>query len=214
MTPTQLVERARNKYNSLGDSFWSDQELLDLFTDACTEIAQETLCIERTYTTTTVAGTQEYDFPTNTIAIKRVTYNGQKLKKISFREDDAITGLNQASTTRGTPSYYSQWNYTLALRPLPDAAYTLKIYAYNEPAALVITSVLEVPTVFHMRLIDYVLAEMAAKDSNEKAAKYYIDRWDKAKVEMKKWIAKRKRSDSFGVVQDEDQLIESYMGFV
>jgi hypothetical protein len=214
MTPTQLIERARNKYNSIGDSFWSDQEILDLFTDACTEAAQEALCIERTYTTTTVAGTQEYDFPTNTIAIKRVTYNGQKLKKISFREDDAVTGLNSDTTTQGTPTYYYTWNYTIALRPLPDAANTLKIYSYNEPAALTITSVVEVPTVFHMRLVDYVLAEMAAKDSNAEAAKYYINRWELAKVAMKKWVAKRKRTDSFGVVQDEDQLIESYMGFV
>lgn len=214
MTPTQLVERARNKYNSIGDSFWADQEILDLFTDACTEVAQEALCIERTYTTTTVAGTQEYDFPTNTIAIKRVTYNGQKLKKISFREDDSVTGLNQATTTQGTPTYYYIWNNVIALRPLPDAANTLKIFTYNEPSALAITSTLEVPAVFHMRLVDYVLAEMAAKDSNPQAAKYYIDRWEKAKIDIKKWIAKRKRTDSFAVVQDEDQLIESYMGFV
>ena len=214
MTPSEIEEVARNKYNAIGDSFWSQAEIFDLITEACNEAALEGLMIQRTYTTTTVSGTQEYDFPTNVMALKRVTYNGQKLKPITMREDDAVTGLNQGTTSTGTPQYYYTWNYTVSLRPIPDGAYTLKLWTYNEPSAISVTSTLEIPTMFHMRLVNFILAEMAAKDQNAKVAMYYAQRWEKSKIEMKKWAAKRKRTDSFGEVQDEDQMVASYLGFV
>lgn len=215
MTPSQIEDAARRRYNSVGDSFWSSAEILELLYDACLEIATETLCIERTYSTTTTSGTQEYAYPTNAIAIKRVTYNGQKLKVIDMREDDAVTGLDMSTTSTGTPQYYFIWNETISLRPIPDSSSaTLKIWTYNEPASLTSTSTLEIPTVFHMKLVYYIVAEMAAKDSNAVAAKYYMDRWDRAKIDAKKWIKRSKRGDSFAVVKDDEQLVEAYLGFV
>lgn len=214
MTPSAIEEAARRRYNSVGDSFWSSEEILELLYDACLELAQETLCIERTYSTNTVAGTQEYAFPTNTIAIKRVTYNGQKLKFIDMREDDAVTGLDMSTTSQGTPQYYFVWNETISLRPIPNEAATLKIWTFNEPSSLTTTSTLEIPSLFHMKLVSYILTEMAAKDSNAVAARFYAEKWEKAKLDVKRWMQKRKRRDSFAVVKDDEQLVEAYLGFV
>lgn len=55
---------------------------------------------------------------------------------------------------------------------------------------------------------------MAAKDSNAVAAQYYMARWEKAKADVKKWMAMRKRADGFGNVQDEEQSVGSYLGLV
>lgn len=212
MTPTEIETWARQRYNAVNDTFWSQAEILNYMTGACMRAARRCGLIERTYTTTTVSGTQEYDFPTNAIAIKRVTYNGAKLTPINMREDDAVTGLNMATTSTGTPEYYYIWNYTIALRPIPNAAHTLKIWSLNTPSALSITSTLEIPSQFHEDIIHYINREMALKDSNFNAAKAYGDLWEQSLVEMDKWAKKRKRSDGFATVQDEEKLIEGYYG--
>jgi len=218
MTPAELETHARRRYNASGDTFFSQEEILSYLYHACLNMAREALVIERTYTTTTVAGTQEYSYPTNTISIKRVTYNGSKLQPITFREDDALTGYNQGTSTQGTPQYYAIWNETLYLRPIPDSAVTLKVFSYSEPQSISITSTLEVPSLFHMDLLDFVNAEMAAKDENWRKADYYMDQWMnnplKGLQAAKRWSQKKKRGDSFAGVQDEERLGVSILGMV
>jgi hypothetical protein len=179
------------------------------------EFARETLCIERVYTTTSVAGQQEYSFPENTISIKRVTYDGVKLKKITFREDDALTSLDSDTTETGRSNFYFEWNETLYLRPIPDtSSLTIKIFSINEPQVITNTSTFEIPTVFHMATINFVLSEMLAKDKDFGAAQYYRNLWNLDIQNGKKWVQKRKRGDSFVGVQDVETLNESVIGNV
>lgn len=206
MTPAQVLLAARNKYNAIGDSFWSDSELLDLLYEACLDLTkEEPKLIEATYTTSSVALQQEYAYPTNTILIKRITYNGRKLELLTFTEDDEITGFNQDTTSTGSPQYYFVWNETISLRPVPDTSSdTIKIYSNNEPATLTIGSSIEIPTLFHMDLVNFIVSGMAAKDSNANMAIYYEKKWERSVLRAKKWVQKRKRGDSFSVVQDEE----------
>jgi hypothetical protein len=120
LTPTQLETIIRQRTNTVGDTFWSTDEMLKLFWMAHLEMAREAMCIERTYTTTSVASQQEYDYPTQTIAIKRVTYDGEKLQPITMSEDDALTLSDSTTTALGTPKIYFVWNETIYLRPVPD----------------------------------------------------------------------------------------------
>lgn len=195
MTPTQILTSARNKYNAVGDSFWSDDELLGILYDACVEMTDDADMIERTYSTSTVASQQEYSYPLDTTKIKRITFNGRKLYPIDFRIDDDITGYNQSTSSTGTPAYYFIWNDTISLRPIPSDVGTLKIYAYNEPAELTITSVLEIPTQFHKDLIYFIVSEMTAKDKQFDHAQYYLNKWEKAKLRAKAFMRKKRRGD-------------------
>lgn len=208
MTPTQILTSAKQRYNAVGDSFWSDDELLGLLYDACLDMTRESLSIERTYSTSTVASQQEYAYPTDTISIKRITYEGRKLTQINMREDDRITGLNQSTTSTGTPAFYFIWNETISLRPIPSAVGTLKIYSYNEPAVLTISSTLEIPTQFHMDTVNYIVSEMASKDMNFKKAEYYAAKWEKAKLNAKKFARKQKRGDAMAHVMAEENTYE------
>jgi len=213
MTPGEIVEAARNRYNAVGDSFWSTQEIYDLIYQAISEVADEGLVIERDYTTTTVSDTQEYDFPTAAIAIKRVTWNGTKLTKIDMIEDDVVTGLNQETTATGNPEYYWVWQNTISLRPVPGSAETLKIWAYVYPSEITTaTQVLELPVQFHHRLINYVLHAMSAKDSNYEASKFYLALWERDKVFIKQSMRRQKRADKFTTVKDEQMIVETYLG--
>lgn len=214
MTPAQIETFARQKYNAVSDTFFSSSEIMSMIWDACLEFATETKCVERVYTTSTVASQQEYSYPTNTIAIKRVTCNGIKLEPIDFRDDDVLTLNNDLSTTTGAPQYYSIWNETLYLRAIPDDVYTLKIFSINEPQEVTSASTLEIPTQFHMGLVNPVLSAMSAKDKNLNMSQYYDAKWAKTISDGKRWAQKRKRADGFASVKNEEFMAESYIGVV
>lgn len=214
MTPAQIEEAARQKYNSVGDTFYSTSEILYWIYQACLELALEAKLIERVYTTTTVAGQQEYDYPTNTIEINRVTYNGTKLQPITMREDDVLTLNLQSSTATGTPQYYYIFNRTLYLRPIPDDTKTLKIFSFNEPQEVTASSTLEIPSLFHMGIVDFVTREMADKDENESRALSLDRRWELTKARARQWVQRRKRGDALAYVRDEETLGESYIGLI
>lgn len=213
MTPSELELAARQRYNAVGETFWSQAELLTLEYLACLEIARETKCIERTYSTTTVASTQEYSYPTNVISIKRVTYNNIRLEPIDMRRMDNLTLNSDPTTITGSSFCYSEWNGAVVLFPTPDSAVTLKIYSFNEPQVLTASSTLEVPSVFHSGIINYMLSEMYAKDKDFDSAKYYKDLWIKDIQYAKKWISKRRRGDSFASVVDETSISNILLGF-
>lgn len=213
MTPEDIELAARRRYNAVNDTFWSQQEIFDLIYAACLEVADDAYCIERTYSTSTVAGTQEYDFPTSANAIKRVTWDGKKLTRIDMIEDDLITGLNQDTTDQGDPEYYWIWNNTISLRPVPSSVGTLKIWTYNTPSEITTaTQDVEIPDVHHSRLLNFVLSSMAAKDSNYTAAQYYLALWEKDKIKIRQSMRRAKRGDKFTSVKSEELIAETQIG--
>jgi hypothetical protein len=214
MTPSDLAEYARQQYNSLTDDFFSESELNRHIWAAQLELARKAFLIERVYTTTTVADQREYEFPTNTIGIKRVEYEGVKLAPINFREDDAITLNNSATTGTGTPACYAVWNRTLYLRPVPIEAGELTIFSYSEPQAVDTTSTLEVPTAYHLDMANYLLWRKSIKDQNFEAARHYKETWDECVKAAREFQRKSKRGDSFATVQDIDMLNSNGLGGV
>lgn len=214
MTPSQLEEAARRRYNAVGDTFWTQAEMFDLIYQAQMELALEALAIENVYSTTTVASQQAYPWPTRAIRIKRVTYDGTKLGVIDMREDDAITMLNSSTTSTGTPAYYYLWERSVYLRPVPAAAATLQIWTYDRPQTVTTTSTLDVSEEYHMDLLYFMLAEMSLKDNNPPMEQRYREIWEKRKLEAKKTVRKRLRGDSPAHVKDIDSLPMGGLGTV
>lgn len=212
MTPVEIMTFARRKYNAVSDDFYSDAEIYDMIYQAEMELALETQCIEVVLTASTVAAQQEYSFPTNLIAIKRVEYNGRKLEKLAFREDDIITNYDQDTTASGTPEGYMFWNEVLYLRPIPAAVGTLRILGYSEPGAVTAVSTLEVPSRYHLDISDFILIHFNAKDKNYQGASYYQAKWDQAKLRARKWEMKRKRTDAFAHSIPDEALGEHMLG--
>lgn len=212
MTPAEIILAARRRFNAVSDNFWGDQELYDVLYAALLEVCGETYAAERTYTSTTVSGTQSYDFPTNAIAIKRATWDGRKLTPIDMREDDAITGLNMTTTDTGNPEYYWIWNRAIYLRPVPSSAATLKLWTLNTQDAISTgTTEIVLASEHHPRLINPVLAGMMEKDQNFRAAEYYLAKWERDKNLIQALTRKSKRADGFASVKDENMMVETYI---
>ena len=214
MTLTEIEEAARAQYNGDGDTFFNSVDFYRSIYQASQILAREALCIEAAYTTTTVASTQEYAFPSNTISIKRVTYDGRKVECINMRQDDMLTLQGTGAVSTGTPQYYFVWDDTIYLRPVPAEAATLKIFSYNEASEIVAGSSIEIPTLFHMDMVEYVLSRMYAKDKDSQMAAFHRDLWDRAVGNAKRWAQKRKRGDSMPVVNSEEGQAVSYIGAI
>lgn len=215
MTPLEINTAARQRYNAVGDDFWSDTEIYNIIYQGCCEMATEGLVIEQTYTTTSVANQQEYTLPTNALNIKRITFNGRKLDYITFREDDVLTVLNQTTAATGTPSSYMIWNDIIYLRPVPTTgSLAIKIWANIQPQSVTSGSTLEIPAGFQMSLVNLVLSEMCAKNKNYQGAAYYRALWDKDVARIDQMNRKAKIGDSFQVVKNVDTLIQSPLGNV
>lgn len=212
MTPSEVNTAARDIYNASGDSFFTDLQIYNWMWQGCHDLAKKAWLIESITTTATVAGTQAVPYPTNAIGIKRISVNGVKLKPITMRDDDAITLSNSASATQGSPTYYTEWNYNLYLRPIPDAIYTTVIHTYNDAAAITASSTLEIPTMFHFDLVDYILARMFMKDKDTQNFAAHMDMWRMHVADAVAYKNKKKRSDGFAVVQSEDTLPVTILG--
>ncbi len=206
MTPTEIEQAARERYNAVNSTFWSQSEIFSYIYQAEMDIVNFTQAIERSFQASTVAGQQEYDFPTNTIEIKRITYNGTKLERINFNDDDVITGYDADTTSQGDPRYFYLWNRTIALRPIPSSVGTLKIYTLQYPSTVSSTSTLEIDPIFHTYIIDYVASKMAAKDENFTVAEHYRSEWKEDLIKIKEHIARKRRGDSFNFVRDEEMV--------
>lgn len=204
MTPQELIDAARNRYNSVGDTFWSDSELFQHVYEACMELAHEAFVIESYSTTVSVAATASYAYPTRAIAIRRVVYDGKRLEPISMRDDDLVTFFDSSSAAQGEPDYYYDWDDTIYLRPIPDtSALVIGIFAYSEPAVVTAASTLEVPTIWQVKIIDYVVSKMALKEQNFATAEAYAAAWAATVQKAKAWTRKKRRSDSFSSVREE-----------
>lgn len=212
MTPTEITTAARDIYNATGDTFFTDLQLYNWMQQGCQEFAKKAWLIEQLYTTSTVASQQSYTLPTLTIGVKRITVNGKKIKHITNREDDAITLSNQAVTSSGQPIYYYEYNYSIYLRPIPDAVYTMIIFSFDDSAAITATSTLTIPALFHFDLVDYLLWRMFAKDKDVTNMTAHLQIWKQHVVDAIAYKRRLKRTDSFATVQSEDTLPVTILG--
>jgi hypothetical protein len=202
MTPLEIEEAARQRYNAVGDSHFPQAMIMDLIYHASMQLAVETKCIERTFSTTTVADQKEYSYPSNAIALKRVEYDGLEIHSVDLNDDP------KTSTTEptGRAGCYAIWNDELHLFPTPDSAVTLKIFAFVEPSAVTTTSTLEVPSEYHLMVIDFVMAYMFAKDKDPTMSAFHLRLWNEGVSRAKRDRAKRKRGDNFARVKDDARI--------
>lgn len=208
MTPTQIINAVRNQLNAVGDNLWSDDEILTYVFRTEMELSRETQCIERTYTTTTVASQEDYSFPTTAQEIVRATYDGNKLKPIDRRMQDSISLVGTTQT--GTPICYTQWEKTLSLYPIPDDALTLKLWTIDFPSLPTVSSTLDTPAEYHDVVLYGVLSSMVPKDVGHPLTSFWQGQWMNGLIEVKRHMKRRKRSDLGALVKTEETMISTF----
>jgi len=212
-TAQQIVDSARDEYNATSDSFFTDAIMYRHVTDACNILAREAWLIEDSTTSNSVADTAEYSFPTDLIAIKRLTYDNRKIAPISFREYDAVTMAGLATTTTGTPTFYTQFEDSITLTPIPAEVKVIKWFGYFKQASITSgATVPSIPAQFHLPIKDYLLMIMCSKDKDFSASQVYEARWDKTIISAIKYSKRKRRADGFATVQSEELLPTTILG--
>ena len=216
MTPAQIQAAARRKYNAVGDTFFTDDEFYYLIYEAETKLAEEAMVIQNTYSSTSVASQREYAWPTRAISIKRVEYDGSKLKFINMREDDVITLLNTDVTDTGTPEFYVVWQRSIFLRKTPGtSALTIKVYSYDLPSLQSTPgATLDSPEIYHKDIVNFLVANMAIKDGNASIHDRFMGMWNEAVLKAVKFQRKRVGQDGMRQVNNVDSLISTSIGYV
>jgi len=201
MTPTQIETHARQLYNAVGDSFFPQEMIFNIIYQAQLEMGIEADIIEQTFSTTSVADQREYTYPDNTVSIKRIEYNGEKITKVELDADPK----NSLTEPTGTPDSYAIWNDVIYLFPTPDTTSdTIKMFTYERAGAVTATSTLQVPAQYHLGIVDLILAVFFAKDKDRQMSIFHRNIWNETKERALMEVAKRKRTDRNAQVRDSD----------
>jgi len=200
LSVTDIQTRARERYNAVGDEFYSDQMLRDLIYDGQSILAKEGWVIEKTFSTPSVVDTREYAYPATTLAIKEIRYDYEKLGKRKLARDPKTS----TSDPTGTPREYGLWDDTIILFPTPDTASdTIQIRTFAYPDDVTSnTDAIQVPEEFKEDLVVYLLMWMASKDQNLPLQDRYQRLWNEAVLRAKKQRRKRLRGDQNTRVSD------------
>lgn len=214
MTPEQSVVSLRNQFYETASGFVGDDEIRGYLWEAEREFNSYVECYLATATVTTVTGTQEYalsSFASNVMQIQHLTYDGDKLKKIDYRDlgflDDEGT-TSDAST--GDPTHYCEWGDYIRLWPVPTTSATVGLWGVFNPAEP--TASYSIPSKFHHYLHDYALYRMYLKDQDDGRANYHKKLWDERKQEGKQVWSRKLMGDRLPVVKDEYEYPGTTLG--
>ena len=174
MTAGQIIEEARTEWVEPSASFITATEALRWVNMAEADFNRRTKCLRYYWTTTTVAGQQDYSLSSNE-RILEVLYclcEGVELLPTTLAELDAFAGNWRVSAggISGQPAYYyisDIHNEQLGLWPCPDDVYTITLYYVEEPPAITNTSTY--PTIkdaYHDVLVYYVAWRGHLKNRN------------------------------------------------
>jgi hypothetical protein len=210
-TLTELSDVIRQRYNAVGDPYFSDDMIRNAIFQAEATLAKEGWLIEDSFSTTSVIGTREYAFPTNTLAVREVRYNNDPLVKIPLKYDPK----SGTAEPTGTPNEYGIWDNVIFLFPTPDTALdTIMVRTFVYPQRLTASSALNLPCEYQIDVCDYVLAQFALKDGNIQLHNAYMSAWLAIVDKAIKNKARMLRADRCAVVKDtyfsDDSSVRGY----
>jgi hypothetical protein len=214
LTPSQALTSVRDQYAESGSGFFTDAEIRSYLWDGERQINALLECNQVTTSIVSTATVQEYARQ-GLINIHHVTYDGDKLKKIVFR--DLYASDDKGTTTdsqTGDPVAYYEWGSNISLWPIPSASSAaIKIWGIDD-----CTQVVSGATAFTIDgsltngLPYYALSIMSAKDHDDGKTAFYTAKWTESKEETNRIWNRRKNSDMISVVKDEYDYPTSYWG--
>jgi hypothetical protein len=192
MLPTELTDAARRATNTFGSNFVSDSELLTYLSFALRELSHYSRCYETIDVVTAVASQATYTVTAAAFEIKQITYDGTKIKPITFREAN-----------------------DLVVNPAPSASGSqIQIYSYATHPTVTASSTIYIPETLQHYTIHYLKAMIRSKETDAQGAATELGLWANAKEQAKKEMIQRNRADGYRVVQSEENLVYDPFGLV
>lgn len=200
-----LVLDARSELIETGTTAgqWTDAELQKWAQEANEQLTELQEVEMSPQTAQTVAGQEFVAYPTNMTAVFKVwlrlsgsTEPWRELRKAQVEErfPDSST-----SSTRGKPISYMIWNGQIYLQPIPDQAYDLNIFGFEQANDLGPTgsgsSVSLIDPIFHP-LIKIYMVGRAKQKMDDAGFSNYDAQYLGGQQAMRIWKEKRKFGDA------------------
>ncbi len=176
---SKLITRTRRRINETSTTFHKDADMIAYADEAQRYIINETRPLEATSVSTidsTQDSPEQYDFPDDFIAMRRITLNGFDLFRTTFSEirEAEIREADQ----NGLPTMWYEWNDVIYLLPIPGSGNDgeeLKLFYYKNPIELTATTdEMELDTRWDSAIIPYMAYLAWIKDEEPDFADYQL----------------------------------------
>lgn len=185
-----LITKTRRRINETSTTFHSDTDLIAYADEAQLYICRKVRPLEAVSTTTVDSdGTnpEQYAFPSDFLAIRRITLDGHDLFRTDFNEIKEAE-IDTDDVTGGTQFWY-EWNDTIYLYPIPggtEDGKTLKIWYYKKPGTIdASTDTLDLGTEYDDAVVCYMTYLCCIKDDLRDKADYMMQECNAKLAEIK-----------------------------
>ena len=172
-TTTSLLLALRVKLRDLGETSYSDYELLRKLEEGDREIRRLAAIYKPSflavpYAGTCVPGERLVTMPPHTLLLE-VVLDGKPLEAIDMDEFAALAGTSPGKPRKFTPFGKVAFRFS----PAPDLAYVFEAWHVPTATPLVKDEELPWPSEFDDLLLDYALVRIQGKDGMEFFAKWH-----------------------------------------
>lgn len=201
MNVTDVVNRVKRIFGDEAGVQITDVDLVRWINDAQVQIglANEGL-LETSATANIVASQAEYNVPADMSVLRSLTYNGFRVRVLSFAEfNEYIDGYSASASLSpygtGIPEVFMVWQNLIRLFPTPDTSITngMKIYYVKNPATVTsLADDLTVPIQYHNSVVDYCLTQAYELDEDLQKASYNRGKFDETMMKLQdrnKWTS-------------------------
>lgn len=165
MLVSDIITRVRTTAGDKDALQFTDQDVMRWINDAMQEVAADNQLLQKIATTATVAGTDNYAIPTDILKLHSVRLDGRKIRVTTLNDAEQDYGFEEPE--RGDPSLCYVWAGFIKFLPIPDRVQDLEVvYTRNPTDVTAVGNTPELPPMYHQRLMDYCLAQVAQMDDD------------------------------------------------
>lgn len=167
MKATDVISRVRSIAGDNNVLQFTDANVIDWINDGMRECVTDNSLLQKTATQNTTAGVGTYALPADILKLHTIKYDYDKLPVLTQEEWDKE--FDGDGSTKGSPVNAVVWAGSVTLFPVPPDAKLLQIYYIRSPLEVTDatkTNELELPILYHRRIVDYCLAMVAEQDDD------------------------------------------------
>lgn len=168
-TVNDMVTDVKRQFGDEASVQITTNDIIRWINEGALEILSKNPFRQAVSTTSTVAGTQNYDMPADIFQMIGVQYDTKFLTAVSMEGLKEQTGSYQ--TNQGYPEFWYMFANTIYLWPVPNAVKTLTLYYSQAPTGVTSTGdLLPVPDRYYSRLRDFCMSRAAELDEDTPTA--------------------------------------------
>jgi len=119
------------------NSFWDDEDNLNPYINmVLDDMRMRGIVVQRKSTTASVSGTQTLSPPVTAWKIERIDYDDERLRELTERDMDTLTGGDWDSLSGSPEGWYDDGTYIYFDKKPSASAKVINVYYWEHPATL------------------------------------------------------------------------------